>query len=87
MPPNQPQPVAAAPTPAPEQSKTDTYHVPPKRRTTPRIAALRKQLRGKLVASIDEFDGMDSRKSGTPADCPRQVEGRAGTRPHPAYTA
>ncbi len=33
---------------------------PDKRRTPPRIAMLRKQLRGKLLATVDEFDEMSS---------------------------
>ncbi len=34
---------------------------PDKKRTSPRIAALRKQLRAKLLSTPDEFDAMDSR--------------------------
>jgi pilus assembly protein CpaF len=63
--PVQPQPFAPAadlPFPADEPPKLEEQHqVPPKRRTTPRIAALRKQLRGKLLSAPDEFDQMDSR--------------------------
>ncbi|HEX2907986.1 MAG TPA: CpaF family protein [Phototrophicaceae bacterium] len=51
-----PPPVEAGPQPAPSSE----YQIPPKKRTTPRIAALRKQLRGKLLASADEFDLMSS---------------------------
>jgi pilus assembly protein CpaF len=48
-----PQPAAPPPEPKPQ------YTPPPKRRTTPRIAALRKQLRPKLLASPDEADGWE----------------------------
>ena len=62
--PVQPQPFAPAadlPFPTDEPPKREEQHqVPPKRRTTPRIAALRKQLRGKLLSAPDEFDQMDS---------------------------
>lgn len=48
------------PKPVEQPAKEQEHQVPPKRRTTPRIAALRKQLRSKLLASVDEFDQMDS---------------------------
>jgi pilus assembly protein CpaF len=35
------------------------YITPPKRRTTPRVAELRKTLRAKLLATPDEFDRLD----------------------------
>jgi pilus assembly protein CpaF len=38
----------------------DESIVPPKRRTTPRVAELRKMLRSKLLASPDEFDRMST---------------------------
>ncbi len=38
----------------------EEYVPPPKRRTTPKIAKLRAQLRPKLVAAADEFDGLSS---------------------------
>ncbi|MBN2303026.1 MAG: CpaF family protein [Anaerolineae bacterium] len=38
----------------------DEYEVPPKKETSPRVAALRKQLRPKLVSTPDEFDEMNS---------------------------
>lgn len=49
----------AAPVAAPviETAEQET----PKTRTTPRVAALRKQLRPKLLSSPDEFDEMDGR--------------------------
>lgn len=50
--------------PAPEPTRPpvidDSSGSPPKKRTTPRIAALRRQLRPKLLSSPDEFDQMDS---------------------------
>lgn len=48
----------AKPQPTHEESKTlDTgYVVPPKRRTTPKVSQLRKQLRSKLLAFPDEAD-------------------------------
>jgi pilus assembly protein CpaF len=36
----------------------DGDQVPQKKRTSPRVATLRKQLRGKLLSSLDEFDQM-----------------------------
>lgn len=39
---------------------SEEYVPPPKRRTTPKIAKLRAQLRPKLVSSPDEFDNMSS---------------------------
>ncbi len=39
---------------------SEEYVPPPKRRTTPKIAKLRAQLRPKLVSSPDEFDGMSA---------------------------
>jgi pilus assembly protein CpaF len=52
-----PPPAASKPAPA-EEGK---YVPPPKKRTTPRVADLRKKLRPKLLASPDEFDLMNSR--------------------------
>jgi len=67
---SEPGPSAPAPTPVappppaaeaePQFANRSEYQIPPKKRTTPRIAALRKQLRGKLLASVDEFDLMSS---------------------------
>ena len=51
-----PAPAQAAPTSAGASTDAHGHAVPPKRRTTPRIAELRKQLRGKLLASPDEAD-------------------------------
>jgi pilus assembly protein CpaF len=57
----QPSQAPGARGPASAQSfQTEPGQVPPKRRTTPRIAALRKQLRPKLLSTPDEFDTMDS---------------------------
>jgi pilus assembly protein CpaF len=50
----------AASPPKVEEKKEEGYVIPPKRRTTPRVADLRKRLRPKLVASPDEFDRMTS---------------------------
>jgi pilus assembly protein CpaF len=51
-------PVAPTPAPAaaPQRGEKEGYEPPPKRRTTPRIAELRRQIRGKLLASPDEAD-------------------------------
>jgi pilus assembly protein CpaF len=51
-----PQPKAEAPV---EESES-AYKPPPKRRTTPKVAQLRKQLRPKLLATPDEADLWDS---------------------------
>src|SRR5438105_389702 len=55
-PPAPAQAAQAAPTTAGASIDAHGHAVPPKRRTTPRIAELRKQLRGKLLASPDEAD-------------------------------
>src|SRR5262249_30414515 len=47
---------APAPAPAKEESNGKDHNVPPKRRTTPRVAEMRRQIRGKLLASADEAD-------------------------------
>lgn len=49
------------PQPDTEAETVRGYRSPPKRRTTPRIAELRKQLRPKLVAHVDEADLWDSK--------------------------
>ncbi len=51
-----------APPPVPNIDETNDgeYVPPPKRRTTPRVAELRKQLRQKLLATPDEFDKMSA---------------------------
>lgn len=57
-----------APQPADRESKPPTRkaekpaegYIPPKRRTTPKVALLRKQLRPKLLATHDEADDWDS---------------------------
>src|SRR5689334_17137561 len=51
-------PIAATPAPAPakEEANGKDHNVPPKRRTTPRVAEMRRQIRGKLLASPDEAD-------------------------------
>lgn len=56
------QPVqSAAPAPSkPAAAEEGKYVPPPKKRTTPRVADLRKKLRSKLLASPDEFDLMNS---------------------------
>jgi pilus assembly protein CpaF len=54
-----PAPPAAAPArPAPEakRSTQEGYQIPPKQRTTPKVAQLRKQFRSKLLATPDEAD-------------------------------
>lgn len=43
-----------------EAQSDSVYTPPPKKRTTEKIADLRKKLRAKLLATPDEFDGMDS---------------------------
>ena len=56
------QPPAAPPPPAPpaaEGKADNAVYVPPvKRRTTPKVADLRKKLRPKMVSTPDEFDAM-----------------------------
>jgi pilus assembly protein CpaF len=49
-------PPAAAPTAAEAKAEAGGYQVPPKIRTSPKIAQLRKQFRTKLLATIDEAD-------------------------------
>jgi pilus assembly protein CpaF len=55
-------PVATAPAPAPapiapaKEAAASGHRIPPKRRTTPRVAELRRQLRAKLLATPDEAD-------------------------------
>jgi pilus assembly protein CpaF len=51
-------PADAPPPPAPEKPAEETrgYIPPPKRRTTPRVAELRRQLRPKLLAAPNEAD-------------------------------
>ncbi|NJO84087.1 MAG: hypothetical protein HC828_15735, partial [Blastochloris sp.] len=45
----------SAPTPSPEPEKVEDV-IPPKRRTTPRVAQLRKQLRARLLSTPEEAD-------------------------------
>ncbi len=45
---------------APPEDHGSTYKAPPKRRTTPKVAQLRAQLRPKLLATPDELDSYDS---------------------------
>ncbi|GAB4575081.1 MAG: CpaF family protein [Anaerolineae bacterium] len=47
--------------PTPANGSNGSQALPPKRRTTPRIAQLRKQIRPKLLATPDEADEWDSR--------------------------
>ncbi len=49
-------PAAPVATPAKEEASGKDHNVPPKRRTTPRVAEMRRQIRGKLLASPDEAD-------------------------------
>jgi pilus assembly protein CpaF len=62
-------PVAAAPAPiakdpAPAKEATVSGHkIPPKRRTTPRVADLRRTLRAKLLATPDEADEWERENS------------------------
>ncbi len=62
--PEKPQSEGALTPPPQEHAATSAAasapEAPAKRRTTPRVAALRKQLRGKLLSTPDEFDQMDS---------------------------
>jgi pilus assembly protein CpaF len=48
-----------APTPVQDDSTGKDHNIPPKRRTTPRVSELRRQIRGKLLASPDEADEWD----------------------------
>lgn len=57
--PSSPEPPESAPS-SELVLQTDDNQPPAKKRTTPRVAALRKQLRPKLLASPDEFDVMES---------------------------
>lgn len=57
----EPEPAKPPEPPKPPSSEPEAYTPPPKRRTTPRVADLRKKLRSKLLASPDEFDRMSSR--------------------------
>jgi pilus assembly protein CpaF len=59
-------PAAVAPAPAPpapaapkKEEKHGDYVVPPKRRTTPKVAELRRQIRTKLLAAANEADEWD----------------------------
>lgn len=52
-------PPSEAAAPEPPRDDTRKYVPPPKRRTTPRIAELRRQLRGKLLAAPNEADEWD----------------------------
>ena len=64
-----PAPAAATPAPAPvklssaapkiENAAATDENIPPKQRTKPKIAQLRKQFRAKLLATIDEADQWD----------------------------
>lgn len=61
-PPSQEQALASAKEPSEQDAWKDkkAYVPPPKRRTTPRVAELRKMLRGKLLASPDELDKLSA---------------------------
>ena len=55
-----PAPRNAPPAKAPADSAPEEREAPPKRRTTPKVSQLRKQLRPKLLATPDEADQWDS---------------------------
>ncbi len=60
-PPTEPRPAARPPAPEPKAAPAQEdpgggYVIPPKQRTTPKVARLRKQLRSKLLAVPDEAD-------------------------------
>lgn len=58
-----PESESAVPTEAPKPApppESEGYKPPPKRRTTPRVADLRKKLRTKLLSTPDEFDKLSA---------------------------
>ncbi len=59
-PPDDPSPTGKQPPPDEYVDAEGVYKPPPKRRTTPKVAQLRKQLRPKMLATPDEADLWDS---------------------------